>query len=149
MQTGVAQDTLVFGSIRWVKWSEFLVDNAVFPIDTGTGTVPLVEVEDTTTYTIGVGRKFTENWSGALSFLYESREGDTVSPLAPTNGRKGVTLAAIASRSSVSAAGSMRSKSVLAMEAPNCTDEIEHSTSSTPATMPLVERRRMRGTAPA
>ncbi len=94
-QTGVAQDTLVFGSIRWVKWSEFLVDNAVFPIDTGTGTVPLVEVEDTTTYTIGVGRKFTENWSGALSFLYESREGDTVSPLAPTNGRKGVTLAAI------------------------------------------------------
>lgn len=95
-QSGVAQDTLVFGSIRWVKWSEFLVDNGVFPITTPTGgTVPLVEVEDTTTYTIGVGRKFTENWSGSLSFLYEAKEGDTVSPLAPTNGRKGVTLAAI------------------------------------------------------
>lgn len=95
-QTGVAEGTLVFGSIRWVKWSEFVVDNAVFPIATPTGgTVPLVEVEDTTTYTIGVGRKFTENWSGSLSFLYEAKEGDTVSPLAPTNGRKGVTLAAI------------------------------------------------------
>lgn len=95
-QTGVAEDTLVFGSIRWVKWSEFIVDNAVFPIATPTGgTVPLVEVEDTTTYTLGVGRKITENWSGSLSFTYEPSEGDTVSPLAPTNGRKGVTLAAI------------------------------------------------------
>lgn len=95
-QTGIAQDTLVFGSIRWVKWSEFIVDNAVFPIATPTGgTVPLVEVEDTTTYTIGIGRKFTDNWSASLSFLYEPSEGDTVSPLAPTNGRKGVTLAGI------------------------------------------------------
>ena len=95
-QTGVAQDTLVFGSIRWVKWSEFVVNNAVFPITTPTGgTIPLVEIEDTTTYTIGVGRKFTDNWSGSLSFLYEPSEGETASPLAPTNGRKGVTLAAI------------------------------------------------------
>jgi long-subunit fatty acid transport protein len=95
-QTGIAQDTLVFGSIRWVKWSEFIVDNAVFPITTPTGgTVPLVEVEDTTTYTIGVGRKLTDNWSASLSFVYEPSEGDTVSPLAPTNGRKGVTLAGI------------------------------------------------------
>lgn len=95
-QTGVAADTLVFGSIRWVKWSEFVVDNALFPIPTPTpGTIPLVELEDTTTYTIGVGRKFTENWSGSVSFLYEPSKGDIVSPLAPTNGRKAVTLAGI------------------------------------------------------
>lgn len=94
-QTGIAQDTLLFGSIRWVKWSEFVVDNAIFPIATLTGSIPLVEVEDTTTYTIGLGRKFTDNWSGSVSFLYEPSEGDTASPLAPTNGRKGVTLAAI------------------------------------------------------
>ncbi|WP_207099761.1 OmpP1/FadL family transporter [Paracoccus shandongensis] len=101
-QTGVAEDTLVFGSIRWVKWSEFIVDNGVFPITTPTGgTVPLVEVEDTTTYTLGIGRKFTENWSGSLSFTYEASEGDTVSPLAPTNGRKGVTLAAIYSMDNI------------------------------------------------
>ncbi|WP_104491222.1 OmpP1/FadL family transporter [Paracoccus denitrificans] len=91
-QTGIAEDTLLFGSIRWVKWSEFRVDNFFFPTQTG---AELVEVEDTTTYTIGVGRKFTENWSGSISFLYEPSEGDTVSPLAPVNGRKGVTLAAI------------------------------------------------------
>ncbi|WP_405405867.1 OmpP1/FadL family transporter [Paracoccus sp. Ld10] len=95
-QTGIAQDTLVFGSIRWVKWSEFIVDNAVFPIGLPTGgSIPLVEVENTTTYTVGIGRKFNDTWSGSVSFLYEPSEGETASPLAPTNGRKGVTLAAI------------------------------------------------------
>ncbi|UXU75255.1 MULTISPECIES: OmpP1/FadL family transporter [unclassified Paracoccus (in: a-proteobacteria)] len=97
-QTGIAADTLLFGSIRWVKWSEFQVDNFLFPIASPAGSIPLVEVEDTTTYTIGVGRKFTENWSGSMSFLYEPSEGETVSPLAPVNGRKGVTLAAVYTR---------------------------------------------------
>ena len=94
-QTGVAENTLVFGSIRWVKWSEFEVDNFLFPIASPAGTVPLVELEDTTTYTIGVGRKFTDNWSGSVAFLYEPDEGDKTSPLAPVNGRKAITVAAI------------------------------------------------------
>ena len=91
-QTGVAPDTLVFGSIRWVNWSEFRVDPARFVTVTGGG---LVELEDTTTFTLGVGRKFTENWSGSAAFTYEKAGDDLVSPLAPTNGRKGITLAAI------------------------------------------------------
>jgi long-subunit fatty acid transport protein len=91
-QTGVAEDTLVFGSVRWVNWSDFLVDPTVFTALTGSG---LVDLEDTTTYTIGVGRKFTENWSGSASFSYEKAGDKLVSPLAPTTGRKGVTLAAI------------------------------------------------------
>lgn len=94
-QTGIAADTLLFGSIRWVNWSEFQVDNGLFPIATPLGPIPLVEVKDTTTYTIGVGRKFTDNWSGSVSFLYEPTEDGPISPLAPTNGRKAVTLAAI------------------------------------------------------
>lgn len=91
-QTGVAADTLVFGSIRWVNWSEFRVDPVNFVTVTGGG---LVDLEDTTTYTLGVGRKFTENWSGSAAFTYEKGGDDLVSPLAPTNGRKGITLAAI------------------------------------------------------
>lgn len=91
-QTGVAPDTLVFGSIRWVDWSSFEVNPERFVAVTGGG---LVELEDTTTYTIGVGRKFTDNWSGAASFIFEKAGDDLVSPLAPTNGRKGITLAAI------------------------------------------------------
>lgn len=92
-QTGVAADTLVFGSIRWVKWSEFKVDPKVFTQATGGG---LVDLEDTTTYTIGVGRKFNENWSGSAAFSFEPEgDSDLVSPLAPSNGKKGITLAAI------------------------------------------------------
>ncbi|GLK62586.1 aromatic hydrocarbon degradation protein [Paracoccus kondratievae] len=100
-QTGIAEDTLLFGSIRWVNWSEFRVEPQVlvsapplgFGVEGG-----LVELEDTTTYTIGVGRKFTENWSGSLSFMYEPENSDLVSPLSPTNGRKGVSVAAIYTR---------------------------------------------------
>ncbi|WP_304617463.1 OmpP1/FadL family transporter [Paracoccus sp. (in: a-proteobacteria)] len=91
-QTGVAADTLVFGSIRWVKWSEVLVEPAAFTTATGGG---LVALEDTTTYTLGVGRRFTDNWSGSVSFVYEPKGDDLVSPLAPTNGRRGITLAAV------------------------------------------------------
>ncbi|MFN4059279.1 MAG: OmpP1/FadL family transporter [Paracoccus hibiscisoli] len=92
-QSGVAADTLVFGSIRWVNWSEFKVDPAVFTaLNSGNG---LVSLEDTTTYTIGVGRKFNETWSGSAALVYEPENDDLVSPLAPTNGRVGVTLAAV------------------------------------------------------
>lgn len=93
-QTGVAPDTMVFGSVRWVKWSEFKVRpdffSALPTLEDG-----LVSLEDTTTYVLGVGRKFNDNWSGAMSFTYEKAGNRLVSPLAPTTGRKGISLAAI------------------------------------------------------
>ena len=101
-QTGVAADTLVFGSIRWVNWSEFTVNPRIFS-RAPTATDPLgfnvtdglVSLEDTTTYTLGVGRKFNETWSGSAALVYEPENDDLVSPLAPTNGRLGLTLAAV------------------------------------------------------
>ncbi|MFC0201891.1 OmpP1/FadL family transporter [Paracoccus rhizosphaerae] len=91
-QTGVAPGTLLFGSIRWVDWSSFRVDPQAFVRATGGG---LVDLEDTTTYTLGVGRQFTDSWSGSASFTFEPKGDELVSPLAPTTGRKGITLAAI------------------------------------------------------
>ncbi|MCR8726337.1 OmpP1/FadL family transporter [Frigidibacter sp. ROC022] len=92
-QTGVAADTLVFGQIRWVKWSEFRLDPATFIQSVPDG---LINLHDTVTYTLGVGRKFNDTWSGAASITYEPATGDDlVSPLAPTNGKTGITLAAI------------------------------------------------------
>lgn len=91
-QTGVAADTLVFGQIRHVKWSDFRVDPAWFTATTGGG---LVSLEDTTTYTLGVGRRFTERWSGSAMISYEPEGDDLVSPLAPSNGRLGLTLAGV------------------------------------------------------
>lgn len=91
-QSGVAKDTLVFGSIRWVDWSSFLIDPQQLVAVTGGG---LVALEDSTTFSLGVGRRFTENWSGALSFAFEDPKKRLVSPLAPSTGRKSVSLAAI------------------------------------------------------
>lgn len=91
-QTGVAADTLVFGSIRWAKWSEFQVDPQCFTQITGGG---LVNLEDSTTYTLGVGRKFNEQWSGSASIAWEKKGKDLVSPLAPTSGRTTLTLAGV------------------------------------------------------
>lgn len=91
-QTGIDPNTLVFGSIRWVDWSSFRVDPEKLLQVTGSG---LVDLDDTTTFTIGVGRTFTETWSGVANVTYEKSGSDLVSPLAPVNGRKGVSLAAI------------------------------------------------------
>jgi long-chain fatty acid transport protein len=91
-QSGVAEDTLVFGQIRWADWSEFDLEPAAFLGATGGG---LIDLDDSVTYTLGVGRRFTENWSGSVSVTYENSGDPLVSPLAPTNGRRGISLAAI------------------------------------------------------
>ena len=91
-QTGVAPNTLAFGSVRWVDWSNFLIDPAWLTPTTGGG---LVSLEDTTTYTLGVGRKFNENWSGSIFASYEPKGDPLVSPLAPTNGYRGIGIGVV------------------------------------------------------
>lgn len=83
-QTGVNEKTLVFGSVRWVEWSKFHLS----PPDFATVTAgPLVDYEnDTITYSLGIGRKLTDNLSGAITVGYEATLGSDPSPLAPTDG---------------------------------------------------------------
>lgn len=85
-QTGVAANTLVFGSIRWVGWGGF---NLTTP-----GNVNWVNfTDDTTTYTLGIGRKINEKLSVALRFGYESAGvRPSTSALSPTTGSKSVGL---------------------------------------------------------
>ena len=107
-QTGVATDTLVYGSVRRVKWSEFRVapDGYTGFFDTaGLPVTPLVDLEDTTTFTLGVGRKLTENWSGLASVLYETDTDGLVSPRAPHSGRKGGTRGAVYTQGNVKVTG--------------------------------------------
>lgn len=89
-QSGISESTLIFGRVRWVKWSEFRVDPALFLALTGEG---LIELKNTRTYTLGLGHQFSKHWGGAITFDYEKRGDPLSSPLAPVNGRKGVTLA--------------------------------------------------------
>lgn len=85
-QTGVAENTLVFGSIRWAAWGDFSVPAA------GLGGVDLVDLDDSTDYVLGVARRFNESLVGLVSLQYEAEGDPLVSPLAPTNGKLGITV---------------------------------------------------------
>ncbi len=79
-QTGIMADTLLFGSVRWVNWDGFNVTPTTLA-------TPLVEyTDDVITYSAGIGRRFNDNWSGALTVGYEETKGGTVSALGPTDG---------------------------------------------------------------
>jgi long-chain fatty acid transport protein len=87
-QTGIAANTLIFGQIRWSDWTD--TEIVIEP------PTPLITYEDDrVTYTLGVARKFNDNWSGALSVGYEKDLGRIQSTLSPTDGFKSLGLAAI------------------------------------------------------
>ncbi len=83
-ETGIAADTLLFGSVRWVNWTEFDISPADYQTLTG---VPLVSYDDdTTTYALGIGRRLTDKFSGAISVGYEPENNGFSSNLGPTDG---------------------------------------------------------------
>ena len=85
-QTGVAKDTIAFANVRWAEHSVTDLMPTVLGRD-------LIALDDSFTYTIGVGRRFNDNWSASLAYIYEDADGDNlVSPLAPTQGMEAIRL---------------------------------------------------------
>lgn len=85
-RTGISQNTLLFGSIRWQDWSAL----DTVPLLLGSN---LTDLKDVWTFRLGVSRKFTDRLSGSLSFIYEPVDGDrNKSPLSPNNGYYSVAL---------------------------------------------------------
>ena len=106
-QSGVAADTIVFGSVRWADYSELKVSPAAF--SSLTGGASLTNIEDSLSYKIGVGRKFSDAFSGSLSVGYQvAADSDLVSPLAPTNGSYSVALGGKYTVDSISFSGGVR-----------------------------------------
>ena len=88
-QTGVAANTLVFGSIRWTEWTATSITPFGYPAG------PLVSYDnDTIAYNIGVGRRFNDKLSGSVSIGFEKATGDLASELAPTDGSVSIALGA-------------------------------------------------------
>ncbi len=96
-QTGIMADTLLFGSVRWVNWSEFNISPTDFTQRTGRA---LVDYEkDWTTYTLGIGRKFSDTWSGSIQASWEpAADYVPLTTLGPIDGRKSLGVAAIYSQ---------------------------------------------------
>ena len=84
-QSGVAANTLVFGSVRWADWtSAHLTDSLAGVLADYTN--------DVLTYSLGVGRRFSDSFSGALTLGYEKGTGELASNLSPTDGYLSVGL---------------------------------------------------------
>lgn len=93
-QTGVAEGTLVFGSIRWTDWTEFNISPPVY-IASISGGRPLVEYNsDVWTYTLGGARVLNDNWTVLGSVSYEAQVGGFAGNLGPTDGRTSFGLGA-------------------------------------------------------
>ncbi|WP_430464026.1 outer membrane protein transport protein [Tabrizicola sp.] len=104
-QSGIAANTLLFGSIRWVDWTSTRLNSIGYPPEFQ----PLVGHDnDTITYTLGVGRKFSDTWSGAISIGYEDSKGGIATNLAPTDGFWSVGVGGTYTRGNMKISGGVR-----------------------------------------
>ncbi|MBM1218803.1 hypothetical protein JQU17_01230 [Ponticoccus sp. SC2-23] len=90
-QTGIAPDTLLFGQIRHARYSKTIVAPDFFAGNIGTS---LTDIDDGTAFSLGVGRRFTDDLSASFSIGYEGAGDPLVSPLSPTNGNVSVGIGA-------------------------------------------------------
>ena len=101
-QSGIAKDTLLFGSIHKADWDTAQIK---IPALVGTGVNPTTGVKDTnvsgvsssfstkTAYSIGVGRKINENFSALGSYSTEGGGGATsADPFTLTDGSQTLGL---------------------------------------------------------
>ncbi len=106
-QTGIAKDTLLFGSIRWVDWSEFDISPPGYVNLTPFGALVSYQ-NDRVTYNLGVGRRFSDAWSGAVTIGYEAADGEVTGNLGPTDGFASIGLAATYTVDNVKITGGVR-----------------------------------------
>jgi long-subunit fatty acid transport protein len=90
-QTGIAADTLLYGSVRWVDWEGWSV--APPGLAGVTGGTPLVRFEaDAFTYKLGLGRQLTDAFAGAVEIAHETGRGEEMTALDPYDGYTAVSL---------------------------------------------------------
>lgn len=83
LQTGVAENTLVFANLRWVHWDQFVV-TPVFLASKGQDLISYSK--DQYSATVGTSHKFTEKWAATAAVGYDSGAGNPVTTLGPTEG---------------------------------------------------------------
>ena len=104
-QTGIAEDTLLFGNIRRSSWA----DNQVKVPFLVVGMQPVSSFSDGDSYSLGIGRKINEDLSVSISGFYDGSSGGAVSELAPTGATKTLSVGgkyAIADNADLSIGGS-------------------------------------------
>ena len=81
LQTGIAENTLLIGSIHKTNWSKSQIDVPTGCSASATGS----KFTDTTTTKVGVGRKLSDNWSVLASYQQETGGNKTTTSLFTVN----------------------------------------------------------------
>ena len=93
--SGIAPGTFVFGGVRWVEWSAL---QFAPPVLSAASPDPLVDFNDTTTISLGIGHQFNENWTALASVIYEPGTNPRTTPLTPVDGFYGGSLGVVYTR---------------------------------------------------
>lgn len=89
-QTGITPSTLLYGSIRWVPWADFVVAPELYQTTTGS---PLSFFkDDRITYRIGLGRRIVDDLLVFGELGYEKSTGSGTTNLSPSDGYSSYTL---------------------------------------------------------
>jgi len=83
-ESGVAEDTLAFASVRHVKWSNFSLAPTGYASIFGEDLVTFDK--NTTALELGVGHMLNDQWSVAAFLGYEKASGGEATALAPDDG---------------------------------------------------------------
>ncbi|MDN3705518.1 hypothetical protein QWY83_14205 [Marivivens donghaensis] len=94
VQSGIAPDTLAFFSARRADWAShqvILSHDATTPL-----TAAISSFSDTTTYSVGIGRKLSDTLSASLAYNWEEGSGpnsgpNSTSSLSITDGYRGIS----------------------------------------------------------
>jgi len=109
-QSGIAADTLLFGSIRWVEWTAFDLMPPAYALANG-GDSLLDYDNDVFTYTLGVGRKLSDTFSASVALGYEAATATPATPssnLSPTDGYFSVQLGGVYRKNNMKITGGVR-----------------------------------------
>lgn len=88
-QTGVREDTLVFGAVRWTDWDNTKLDPG------NSGGPNLFGFRDGISVSIGVARQFNEQWTGFAAYEWERGEGTPLdSPLEVDDNSQSLSIGA-------------------------------------------------------
>jgi len=102
-QSGIAEDTLLFGSLRWTDWSEFDATPLRYPAGS------LIDYDnDVWTWQLGIGRRLTDDLAVSAVVGYEAEQGGFSANLGPTDGVISLGLGAEYTINNITIAGGVQ-----------------------------------------
>lgn len=91
-QTGIMADTLLMVGFRWVNWAQTDINPADYTTLSGRS-LQKYDAERVN-WSLGVGRRFNEKWSGSVAFGWQPGIQNVTGNLGPTDGYHSLSLGA-------------------------------------------------------